>query len=70
MSKLLHFFPTDFLNSFLSNFGSMEQIFRPGKPKKCQKVGRLMVTSEAGEHGLKSDWREIPRDKNPREPWL
>lgn len=48
----------------------MEQIFRPGKPKKCQRVGRLMVTSEAGEHGLKSDWREIPRDKNPREPWL
>lgn len=53
MSKL--FFPIDFLNSFLSNFGSMEIIFRPGELKKWQRVGRLMVTSEAGEHGLKSD---------------
>lgn len=48
----------------------MEIIFRPGELKKWQRVGRLMVTSEAGEHGLKSDWREIPRDKNPRELWL
>ena len=32
-------------------------VFRP-ELRKWQRVGGVIATSEAGKHGLKSDWRD------------